>query len=152
MAHVSLSLSAPQKQELLVAPGSDMSLFNQSLVGKVSGQVKEDAFISSSLSLAKLAKSGSRAGLPLVQRKVWVLLATLCPWTSHPSPSGHGKRSASPARGSGAKRDRGDRGMSPSPNARKAFGSRSHVPVPYQLAVVCRSTGRHGATGARNLG
>ena len=62
MAHVSLPLSAPQKRELLVTPGSEASLFDQSLLEKVSGLVKKDSLISSSLSLAKLAfaKSGGR--------------------------------------------------------------------------------------------
>ena len=42
LAHVSLPLSEPQKRELLATPGSDTSLFDQSLLEKVSGQVKED--------------------------------------------------------------------------------------------------------------
>ena len=37
----SLPLSALQKQELLITPGSDSSLFDQGLLEKVSGQVKE---------------------------------------------------------------------------------------------------------------
>ena len=41
---MSLLLSEPQKRELLVTPGSDTSLFDQSLLEKVSGQVKEDSF------------------------------------------------------------------------------------------------------------
>ena len=52
LAHVSLPLSAPQKLQLLVTPGSESSLFDQSFLEKVSGQVKEGSFISSSLSLA----------------------------------------------------------------------------------------------------
>ena len=62
LAHVSLPISTSQKRELLVSPGSDMSLFDQELLEKVSGQLKGDSFISSSLSLAKLAgaKSGSK--------------------------------------------------------------------------------------------
>ena len=46
LAHVSLLLSAPQKRELIVTPGSETALFNQSLLKKVSGQVKEDSFVS----------------------------------------------------------------------------------------------------------
>ena len=54
LAHVSIPISASQKREQLVSLGSDSSLFDQSLLERVSGQVKEDSFISSSLSLAKL--------------------------------------------------------------------------------------------------
>ena len=50
-----LPLSASQILELLVSQGSDLSLFGQSLLERISGQMKEDAFISSSMSLAKLA-------------------------------------------------------------------------------------------------
>ena len=57
LGHASLPLSASQKQELLITPGSDSSLFDQGLLEKVSSQVKEDLFISSSLSMAKLARS-----------------------------------------------------------------------------------------------
>ena len=49
--HVSLPISASQKCELLITP----SLFSQGLLEKVSCQVKEDSFISSTMSLAKLA-------------------------------------------------------------------------------------------------
>ena len=52
LAHVTLPISASQKRNL-VSPGSDSSLSDQSLLEKVSGQVKEDFFILSSLSLAK---------------------------------------------------------------------------------------------------
>ena len=60
LGHVSVPLSESQKRELLVTPGSETFLFAKSLLKKVSGQVKEDSLISSSLSLAKLAKSGDR--------------------------------------------------------------------------------------------
>ena len=43
----------------MVAPGSSNSLFDQGLLEKVTSQVKEDAFVSSSMSMAKLAQSGS---------------------------------------------------------------------------------------------
>ena len=77
-AHMSLPLSVPQKQELLVTPGSDMSLFDQSLLEKVLGQVKEDSFISSSLSLAKSGSRGSSSGGAV---RVRVLPATLRLWS-----------------------------------------------------------------------
>ena len=122
LAHVCLPISAPQKRELFVAPGSDMSLFDQSLLEKVSGQVEEDS-ISSFLSLAKLAKSGSRgrssAGGAAQGAGSFRYSSPL--EFSRPGPLGYGKRSASPACGSGAKRGRGGRGVSPSPNARKGF-------------------------------
>ena len=126
LAHVSLPISASKKRELLVSPGSGLSLFDQDLLEKVSGQVKEDTFISSSLSLAKLASdkcggkgkasssSGSSQGVSS---------------SRYPSPlefprvgsSGYSKQSASPARGGGGKRGRGGRGVSPSPGSRKGF-------------------------------
>ena len=56
LGHASLPLSAAQKRELLNLPSSGSDLFDQSLLEKVSGQVKENSFISSSLSLAKLAR------------------------------------------------------------------------------------------------
>ena len=37
--HASLPLSAAQKRDLLITPGSDTTLFNQDLLEKVSGQV-----------------------------------------------------------------------------------------------------------------
>ena len=49
-----------QKKELLTSLGSGTDLFAQDLLEKVSGQVKENSFISSSLSLAKLAHSQSQ--------------------------------------------------------------------------------------------
>ena len=63
LSHVSLPLTAAQKQELLVTPGQDSSLFDQSLLERMSGQVKEDSFISTSMAMAKLvgAKPGSKA-------------------------------------------------------------------------------------------
>ena len=39
----------------MITTGSGIALFDQDLIEKVLGQVKEDSFISSSLSLAKLA-------------------------------------------------------------------------------------------------
>ena len=56
LGHASLPLSASQKRELLISTGSESDLFDQGLLEKVSGQVKEDLFISSSLSLVKLAR------------------------------------------------------------------------------------------------
>ena len=55
VAHAMLPLSQAQKRELLVSPGSASGLFDQSVLEKISCQVKEDSFISSSLSMAKMA-------------------------------------------------------------------------------------------------
>ena len=57
LSHALLPLSAPQKCDLLVTPGSDSTFFDQGVLEKVSSQVKEDSFILSSLSMAKLACS-----------------------------------------------------------------------------------------------
>ena len=56
VAHATLPLSQAQKRELLVSPGSASGLFDQSLL-EVSSHVKEDSFISSSLSMAKMVQS-----------------------------------------------------------------------------------------------
>ena len=45
LSHVSVPLSAPQKRELQVASGSGDFLFDQELLEKTSGQVKEDSII-----------------------------------------------------------------------------------------------------------
>ena len=45
LGHASLPLSAAQKRELLISPGSGSYLFDQDLLEKVSGQVKADSFI-----------------------------------------------------------------------------------------------------------
>ena len=91
---VSLPISSFQKCELLITP----SLFSQSLLEKVSCQVKEDSFISSTMSLAKLAWPRPRPcpwpnwlgpGLSeeasplllLTSLMGPVLLTTLLPWT-----------------------------------------------------------------------
>ena len=57
LGHASLPLSTAQKRELLITLGSGTDLFDQHLIEKVSAPVKEDLFISCSLSLAKLAHS-----------------------------------------------------------------------------------------------
>ena len=59
LAHATVPVSQVQKRELTVAPGSSDGLFNQDHLVKVASQVKEDAFVSSSMSMAELAQSGS---------------------------------------------------------------------------------------------
>ena len=63
LGHASLPLSAAQKCELQVTLGSGTALFDQDLLEKACDQVKGDSFISSSLSLAKLARSQSLGGV-----------------------------------------------------------------------------------------
>ena len=58
LSHVSVPLSTPQKRELQVASGYGDFLFDQELLEKTSGQVKEDSIISSNVSLSRLARSG----------------------------------------------------------------------------------------------
>ena len=46
LSHVSVPMSAPQKRELQVASATGDFLFDQELLEKTSGQVKEDTIIS----------------------------------------------------------------------------------------------------------
>ena len=59
LAHATVLVSQAQKRELTVAPGSSDGLFDQDLLEKVASQIKEDAFVSSFMSMVKLAQSGS---------------------------------------------------------------------------------------------
>ena len=222
LAHVSLRLSALQKRELLATPGPVMSLFGQSLLEKVSCQVKEDSFISSSLSLAMLAKSGSldRSSGGAVQgaewngicclgqrpsagtskviqrrqkeerkrnkiereksiqqnllrqqlaasqapsrrqrldieggRRVRVLPATLRHWSFLvPALQATGRDTLLPLVAAELSRVAVAEACLLRRMPVRVCGSGSHVPVPKQSEVVCRSTGRCVVTGARNLG
>ena len=72
---VTLPICVFQKRELLITPGSEGKLLHQDMLENISGQVKEDSFLSSTLSLAKLAgyKSFGR-GNPLHRDSQG------CPW------------------------------------------------------------------------
>ena len=59
LAHAMVPVSQVQKRELMVSPGSSEGPFDRGLLDKVASQVKEDAFVSSSMSMAKLAQSES---------------------------------------------------------------------------------------------
>ena len=128
--HVSLPISAFQKRELLITPGSGNYLFDQDLLEKVLGQVKEDANMSSIISLAKLAgstfigrgRSSSSSGLSgsLQGAGSSDYFSPIDYNRASPS-SSSGKRSASPGCGGGGKRGRGCKGVSPSPKAKKGF-------------------------------
>ena len=110
LAHAACPIAESVKRDLLVAPGTESFLFNQPLLEKVVSQMKEDSLLSSTASLASLSKAASRGrsrssgserySSPLDQPRS--------------SSSGSRKRSASPGRGSFAKRGHGARGMSPS--------------------------------------
>ena len=115
LAHVSFPVSEPQKRELLVSPGSDAFLFDQPLLEKVSGQMKEDS-ISSSLCLSKLSKSSGRSKPAQATNQRYLSPLEF----SRPGLSGYRKRSASPAHGSSSKWGRGGRGMSLA-NSRRGF-------------------------------
>ena len=59
LAHTTVLVSQVQKHDLMVTPGSSKGLFDQDLLERVASQVKEGAFVSSSMCMAKLAQSGS---------------------------------------------------------------------------------------------
>ena len=117
LAHTSCPVAESVKRDLLVAPGSDSRLFNQTLLEKVVSTVKEDSLISSTASLASISKAVSR-GRPGAS-------GSGC-YSSpldffRPGPSGYRKRSASPSRSSANKRERKGRGMTPSSGRGKGF-------------------------------
>ena len=114
LSHVSVPLSAPQKREPQVASGSEDFLFDQELLEKTSGQVKEDSIISSNVSLSRLAHSGFKDKCSASDASSSFHAESL-----H-SGSSFGKRSCSPTRGSSVKRFRGGRGKTPT-SSRKGF-------------------------------
>ena len=120
LGHVSLPLSAAQKHDLLITPGSDTTLFDKDLLEKVSSQVKEDSIISSSLSMSKIVDSRSSGKGKSSASSVGS--------SGYSSPldyprygSSSGKSSASPGRSGHRKHFRGGRGRSPSPKSRQGF-------------------------------
>ena len=100
-------MSAPQKRELQVASATGDFPFDQELLEKTSGQVKEDTIISSNVSLSRLARSGFK------DKRSASDAASSSRSESARSGSSYGKHSGSPARGSSAKRFRGGRGRTP---------------------------------------
>ena len=118
LEHATVPVSQVQKRELTVAPGSSDGLFDQDLLEKVASQVKEDAFVSSSMSMAKLAQSGSsgKAGRNSVSGSA--RSASGSGSSSYQSSCSFGESSgtlsASPARGGGGKRFHGGKGRAPS--------------------------------------
>ena len=60
LVHSKVPIPEPQKRALVVSPGSDSGLFEESLLDSVEHQVKEDSLVSSSLALSKALSS--RAG------------------------------------------------------------------------------------------
>ena len=118
LAHATVPVSQVQKRELTVAPGSSDGLFDQDLLEKVASQVKEDAFVSSSMSMAKLAQSGSSGKTGRNAASGSARSASGSGSSGHQSSrsfgESSGKRSASPARGGSGKRFRGGKGRAPS--------------------------------------
>ena len=85
-------------------------LFDQELLEKTSGQVKEDSIISSNVSFSLLARSSFRGKRSSSDASA----------SSSRSESAFGKRCGFPAHGNSAKRFRGGRGRTPS-SSRKGF-------------------------------
>ena len=125
LSHVSLRLTAAQKRELLVTPGQILSLFDQSFLERVSGQVKEDSFISTSMPWPSwlVPSLVVRPRPPPLPCPLW--------WGggggsspldfSQPVPSGFRKWSAFSICAGSGKRGRGGRGRFPSVSSRKGF-------------------------------
>ena len=112
-----------QKHELLISPGSGSDLFDQGLLEKVSGQVKEDSHF-------VLFVPGQACPLAVIwQGQVFVFFGSyelLASGYSSPldypcsGSTSSGKRSAFPNRGGGGKRSWGGRGVSP-PKSKRGF-------------------------------
>ena len=98
LAHVSVPLPAPQKCELQVSSGSGDFLFDQELLEKTTGQVKEDSIISN-VSLSHLARSGFRG-----KRSSYDASASSSGAENSRLESSYGKRYGSPTRGNPSKR------------------------------------------------
>ena len=123
-AAVSTFMRSKRRESLLahatvpVAPGSSDGLFDQDLLVKVASQVKEDAFVSSSMSMAKLAQSGSSGKTGRNAASGSARSASGSGSSGYQSSRSFGvssgRRSTSPARGGGGKRFRRGRGRAPS--------------------------------------
>ena len=110
LAHASCPIAESQKWELLVDPGTGSLLFDQPLLEKIVSQMKEDSllhllcpcptFLRLRFEGCSNSSGSDRYASPLEQPR--------------PGLSGYSKRSASPARGSFAKRGRRGRGRTPS--------------------------------------
>ena len=123
IGHTTLLLSQAQKRELLVSSGSASGLFNQGLLERVSNRVKEDSFISSSLSVAKMTRSHAFGGGKSSSSSSSSAGSPYQAGTSgYQSPlfqrSASNKRSPSPDRGGGSKCFQGCRGRTPSKSRR----------------------------------
>ena len=126
-AHATLPLSRAQKRELLVSPCSTSGLFDQSLLEKVSSQVKEDSFIFSSLPMAKMAQFRRQFG----RGKSNVSSSGSAGTSSQAGPSGYqyplhqrsasSRRTASPAKGGSSKHFKGSRSGAPSSKSKRGF-------------------------------
>ena len=113
---------APQKRELQVASATGVFLFDQELLEKTSGQVKEDTIILFNVSLSRLFCSGFKDKRSSSDSSSSVRAE------SSRSGSSFGKRSGSPSRGTFSKRFRGGRGRTTS-SAKRVLRSGSHVPA-----------------------
>ena len=100
-----------------MSPGSDLFLFDQPLLEKVSSQMKEDSMILSSLSLSKLSKSSGHSKSAQSSSQQYSSPLEY----SRPGSSGYRKRSASPTRSNSSKQGCGGRGLSPSANSCRGF-------------------------------
>ena len=94
LSHVAVPMSAPQKRKLQVASATGDFLFDQELLEKTSGQVKEDTIISSNVFLSCLAHSSFK------DKRSSSDATSSSHSESARSGSSFGKRSGSPARGS----------------------------------------------------
>ena len=113
LAHATVPVAQVQKREFIVTPGSSAGLLE-----RVASQVKEDAFVSSSMSMAKLVQSGSSGKAGRASSSGSSRSSSGAGSSGYQSSRSFGqsagKRSASPSRGGGGKRFKGGKGRAPS--------------------------------------
>ena len=144
LSHSNVLIPEPQKRALVVTPGSDSGLFNESLLDSVAAQVKEDSLVSSSLAVSKAlsSRSGSEpvssASTPLAGPSILGLLVR------HSGRGSALRRRLTPAT---ASTSRGVRDRLLLGNL-WVFASRSHCLSSPCPTAACPSTGRSGGTVA----
>ena len=111
LAHSKVPIPESQKRALVITPGSELGLFDESLLDSVAAQVKEDSLASSSLAGSKALSSRSGSKPVAFSSSP---LAGLSGFRPPRSSQWSGKCSASSSRSGDRKRFKGGNGSAPS--------------------------------------